>query len=131
MAELMDTGFRWSLFLIVATTCVVMIYLILMLTKWMGKARGTIRIIRKVKVKELPKKGVAMWKERMAKQEPTAEEVLEMEPVIANKRKFSFHKWFWIGVGISYLLSIFLIFWYFVALMLGMALIGKFMAKRV
>lgn len=145
MTEWMNLGFRWSLFLIVITTCCVLVYLTLVLTLWLGKRREKVRIVRKwsdvrenldwEQIKTLWKtekeKAVQLLDRLMRNRREPVEEVFEYEPVAAKKKKNSFHKWFWIGVGVSYLVSLVLMFWFFLVVLLVLGLAGKFMANKV
>lgn len=121
MSGVMETTVGWSLILLVATTCAVMIYFVFMLMKlmhWMGKTKGRIRIIRKVQAQETKASALA----------PVQEEIMEMEPVVI-RRGPSVHKVFWIGVAIAYALAILLIFWYFVFILLVLVLVAKVSRK--
>jgi hypothetical protein len=105
MTSAIDTSIKWACLTLVGTTCVVLVYLVIVLASIIRGDRH---------VKSVLKIG-------------TEEYVLETKR--GQQYKFKHHKWFWLGVGAAYAAAVTLMFWYIILIPIVLALVGKAFAK--
>jgi hypothetical protein len=110
MTNAIETSSQWVALLFVGTTCVVLIYLVVMLASIFRGDRH---------VKSVLKIGMEEY-------------VLETKQ--GQQYKFKHHKWFWIGVGVAYAVAVVMTVWYILmillALILGSKVLGKMNMKK-
>ncbi|MFC7443275.1 hypothetical protein [Laceyella putida] len=110
MENAIQTSSQWAALILVGTTCVVLIYLVIVLASIFRGDRH---------VKSVLKIG-------------SEEYVLEMKQ--GQQYKFKHHKWFWIGVGAAYAVAVVMTVWYILmivmVLIVGSKVLGKINTKK-
>jgi hypothetical protein len=105
MASAIDMSLKWACLTLIGTTCVVLVYLVIVLASIIRGDRH---------VKSVLNIG--------------AEEYV-FESKQGKELRFKHHKLFWLGVGAAYAAGIALMFWYIILIPIVIALVGKAFAK--
>ncbi|TCW35336.1 hypothetical protein EDC32_10848 [Laceyella sacchari] len=105
MTSAIDTSIKWACLTLVGTTCVVLVYLVIVLASIIRGDRHMKSVLN------------------------IGSEEYVFESKQGKEFRFKHHKLFWISVGAAYAAAVTLMFWYIILIPIVLALVGKAFAK--